>query len=265
MGWRNPIREKLRRDEPVFGATVTVPSTDIAVRLAGAGFDFLWFEMEHSPLTLQSFRDMVLATRSLPALPLARVPVNELWTAKRVLDAGAAGVVFPFTSTPDLARRAVAACKYPPAGLRGSGAALAAARWDHEDYYNLADREFLVVTVVEDRRGLENIEEIAAVDGIDIIFIGASDLSFSLGLRGRQDAPELRMAIGRIRDAARAEGKFVGRPVFAGESMETYLREGFRFFQANTDLGYLSEGAAAFLEAVGRKTRRGDPAGDQAI
>ncbi len=255
MNWTNPVRARLRRGEPVFGATITVPSCDVAVKLAGAGFDFLWFEMEHSPLTLQSLRDMILAIRSLPALPLVRVPVNELWTAKRVLDAGAAGVIFPFTRTPDLARRSVDACKYPPTGRRGSGAGLASGRWNFDSYYDVADREFMVVAVVEDRTGLENVEEIAAVDGIDVIFIGASDLSFSLGFRGEQDVPELRRAMGRILDAARENGKFVGRPVFSEEKVEDYLRQGFRFFQANTDLGYLAAGASAFLERVGRAAR----------
>ena len=90
----------------MFAATVTVNSTDVAAHLATAGFDFLWVEMEHSPVTLESLRNMVLATRGLPAQTFARVPVNEIWTAKRVLDAGVSGVIFPFTSTPELAQQA---------------------------------------------------------------------------------------------------------------------------------------------------------------
>ncbi len=85
--------------------------------------------MEHSPITLETPRNMVLATRGLKAMPFARVPVNELWTAKRVLDAGALGVIFPFTSTVELAKQAVAACKYPPPGRRGAGPGLAMFRW----------------------------------------------------------------------------------------------------------------------------------------
>ena len=84
-----------------------------------AGFHFLWLEMEHSPLTLETVRNIVLATRDLPAVPFARVPVTETWTAKRVLDAGVHGVIFPFVSTPELAQQAADACRYPPAGRRG--------------------------------------------------------------------------------------------------------------------------------------------------
>src|SRR5206468_4867406 len=140
------------------------------------GFDFLWIEMEHSPITLETLRNMVLATRGLPALPFARVPVNEIWTAKRVLDAGVFGVMFPFTSTPELARQAAAACRYPPAGRRGSGAELAKFRWSGaKDYYDFADENILVVAVVEDTSALSHIDEIAATPGIDVLVLGPSD------------------------------------------------------------------------------------------
>src|SRR5262245_64809133 len=85
--------------------------------------------MEHSPLTLETVRSMILATRGLKAMPFTRVPVNEPWMAKRALDIGSLGVVFPFTSTRELAEQAVKSCKYPPQGIRGFGAAMAASRW----------------------------------------------------------------------------------------------------------------------------------------
>ena len=98
--WESPVKKKLREGLPVVAGTIMVNSIDVAAHMATLGFDFLWIEMEHSPITLETLRNMVLATRGLPALPFARVPVNELWTAKRVLDAGVNGVIFPFTSTP---------------------------------------------------------------------------------------------------------------------------------------------------------------------
>ena len=113
--WENPVRKLLKEGKPVIGATITAASPEVAAQAAGMGFDFLWIEMEHSPITLETARNMILATRRLKALPFIRVPVNELWTAKRALDIGAIGVVFPFTSTPALAQQAVASLKYPPA------------------------------------------------------------------------------------------------------------------------------------------------------
>src|SRR5437764_14769675 len=125
--WSNPVRARLEAGEFVTALTITTNSIETAARAATLGFDFLWMEMEHSPITLETLRAAVLATRALPAMVFARVPVVELWTAKRVLDQGVSGVIFPFTSTPELAKTAAEACKYPPIGRRGSAASLATA------------------------------------------------------------------------------------------------------------------------------------------
>lgn len=245
---RNPVKRLLAEGKPAIGAVISTSSVEVAAHIAGLGFDFLWFELEHSPITLESLRNIVLATRGLKAIPIARPPVNELWQAKRVLDAGALGVIFPFTGTAALARQAVAACRYPPAGLRGSGASLARLRWPApEGYYDFADREVLVVAMIEDVHGLENIEEIAATPGLDVLFIGPSDLSFSLGLRGAQDHPKLRAAIKRIVAVARRHGKVVGRPALTRRDLDTYLRQGFQFFMTRTDLELVAAGARDLL------------------
>src|SRR5882724_8098614 len=157
MPWENPIKQQLQAGKPVIGATITVPNADVAAHAAVMGFDFLWIETEHSPITLETLRNMVLATRGLPALPLARVPVNEIWMAKRVLDAGVSGVIFPFTSTPELARQAVAACRYPPVGRRGSGAGLAMFGWPEvASYHDCADENVVVIAIIEEARAVEN-------------------------------------------------------------------------------------------------------------
>src|SRR5438270_14073168 len=127
--WCSPVRLRLQAGQPVFGMTVTTPSVEAAAHAATLGFHFLWVEMEHSPVTLETLRLIVLATRGLPAAVFARVPVVELWTAKRVLDQGVCGVIFPFTGTGEKAARAAAACRYPPARKRGSGAGAAARAW----------------------------------------------------------------------------------------------------------------------------------------
>jgi 2-keto-3-deoxy-L-rhamnonate aldolase RhmA len=184
--WENPVKALLKKGKPVIGVVISVNSVEVAAQAASLGFDFIWLEMEHTPISLETVRNVVLATRGLPAVPFARPPVNELWTAKRLLDAGVLGVIFPFTSTPELARQAAAACRYPPRGLRGSGADLAQFRWPApEGYYDFADENVMVIAVVEDTKALSQIDEIAATPGIDVLFIGTSDLSFSLGLRGR--------------------------------------------------------------------------------
>ncbi len=249
----NPIRKSLREGKPVLGLTITVPSVEVAAQAANLGFDFLWIEMEHSPITLETLRNMVLATRGLKAVPFARVPVNELWTAKRVLDSGVLGVIFPFTSTPELARRAVAACKYPPHGRRGSGAGLATFRWPApEGYHDFADRNAMVIVNIEEAEAVENIDAIASTPGVDVLFIGTSDLSFSLGFRGGQDHPQVREAIAEVVKAAKKHQKIVGAPVGDPDLMKKYLEQGFLFFQTSTELGLMAAGARRFLEPVGK-------------
>lgn len=251
--WKNPVKAKLATGEPVLGAGITVNSVEIAAHAAGMGFDFLWIEMEHSPITLETLRNMVLATRGLPAVPFARVPVNEIWTAKRVLDAGVHGVIFPFTSTPELAQQAAAACRYPPLGQRGSGAWLASACWPEcENYHDSADENVVVVAIIEEARAVERIDEIAATPGIDVLFIGTSDLSFSLGLRGAQNEPALDAAITRVLAAARKNGKYAGRPAMNAAEVDQYRQQGFQFFHAGIDVGLMKAGAES-VYGLGKK------------
>ncbi|MCO5051239.1 MAG: aldolase/citrate lyase family protein [Verrucomicrobiae bacterium] len=251
--FQNSVKAKLRRGESVIGATISVNNVEVAVQCAALGFDFIWLEMEHAPLSLEMVRHTVLATRGLPAVPFARPPTNELWTAKRVLDAGVLGVIFPFTRTPELARQAVAACRYPPRGLRGSGANLAQFRWPApEGYYDFADENVLVVAIVEEQQGLEQVETIAATPGIDVLFIGTSDLSFALGLRGDQNHPRLEAAIARIVAAGKKHGKYLGRPAITAEQIQRCQKQGFRFFQSAADIDLLTVGATQLLKPFGK-------------
>jgi 2-keto-3-deoxy-L-rhamnonate aldolase RhmA len=251
----NPLKKMLAAGNYVIGTTVTVASAETAAQAASLGFDFLWIEMEHSPITLETLRNIVLATRGLKAVPIARVPVNELWTAKRVLDQGALGVIFPFCSTPELARQAVAACKYPPHGRRGSGPGLAAFRWPApEGYHTFADNNVMVVVTIEEERAVEQVEEIAATPGVDVIFVGTSDLSFSMGLRGQSGHPRVQDALKRVVAAGKANHKFVGLPVKDADQIKKYSDWGFQWFQTTTELGLMARGAQQLLEPLGRAT-----------
>jgi len=255
--WESPIRRRLREGQPVFGCTITTTSLDVAARAATAGFHFLWLELEHAPLTLETVRNIVLATRDLPAVPFARVPVTERWIAKRVLDTGVQGVVFPFVSTPDLARCAADACRYPPAGLRGSGASLATTCWPEPDgYHDSADRNVVVAVIIEETDALGHVDAIAATPGVDVIFVGTGDLSFSLGLRGQQQHPDVEAAAMDVLAAARRHGKVAGRPAGSTEQTKRYIEQGFLFFQAPSELALLEAGAQQFLGSHGIRPAR---------
>src|SRR5215475_11653288 len=220
-------------------------ASDTAATLAGAGFDFLWIEMEHSPLTLETVRSMILATRGLKAMPFTRVPVNEPWVAKRALDVGSLGVVFPFTSTRELAEQAVKSCKYPPEGIRGFGAAMAASRWgmSGSDYAKFANENVLVVVIIE---------QIASVPGVDVLFIGVNDLSFSLGVGGKTSDPIVEEAVNKVLAAGKKYNIPVGYPAGNPDEINKRMAQGFRFFPACSDLGMMAAGARDLLSKIQR-------------
>jgi len=251
--WENPVKVSLREGKPVVGLTVTVPSPDVVVQAASLGFDYVWIEMEHSPITLETAHNMILATRGTRCVPIVRVPVNELWTAKRVLDSGALGVIFPFTATPELARQAVAACKYPPLGRRGSGPGLPSLRWPTpEPYADFADRNVMVIVIIEQAEAVDRIEEIASVPGIDVLFIGINDLAYSYGLRGRYEDPRVKEAIAKILAAAKRHNIPVGRPAGTPAQTVQLIKDGFLFFQAGSELNMMAAGSRQILEALGK-------------
>jgi 2-keto-3-deoxy-L-rhamnonate aldolase RhmA len=257
--WENPVKRLLKEGKPVVGLTMTIPSPDVAAQAARLGFDFLWIETEHSPITLESLRSIVLATSGTACMPITRVPVNEIWTAKRALDAGSLGVIFPFTSTPELARQAVAACRYPPIGRRGFGPGLASLRWPAPGgYADFADENVLVVVIIEEAEAVEKIDEIASVPGIDVLFIGPNDLSYSLGLRGRQNESKLQEAIAKVLAAGKRHGIPVGRPA-GPDQVAGFVQEGFQFFQAASELGMMAAGARSLLEALGKRRDEARP------
>jgi 2-keto-3-deoxy-L-rhamnonate aldolase RhmA len=248
----NPLKQALREGRPLIGTTLTVPNLEVAAALAATDFDFLWIEMEHGPITLETARQMILATRGLKAVPITRVPVNQPWLAKRVLDIGSFGVVFPFSSTRQLVEQAVASCKYPPAGIRGYSPGLAAARWgmSASDYVKAANDNILVVPIIEEKQAVENIDEIAAVPGIDVLFIGANDLSFSYGVGGELDHPLVVAAVEHVLAAAKRNRVPVGYPSGAPAEIQKWIERGIRFFQAGNDLGLMRQSAAEMFRQL---------------
>ena len=250
--WQHSVKARLKKGEIVVALSLVTPSVEAAAHAASLGFHVLWVEMEHSPITLETLRLMVLATRREDTAVFARVPVAEAWTAKRVLDQGVTGAIFPFVSSPATAARVAAACRYPPRGIRGSGAGLACASWPATgNYYDSADENIATVAMVEDRAGLESIDEIAGMRGIDVIFIGTSDLAFSLGHRGDESAPEVQAAIRKISNTAKRHRKFLGRPVTSAREARLWHRRGFQFFQIATELSLMTSGATELLGPLG--------------
>jgi 2-keto-3-deoxy-L-rhamnonate aldolase RhmA len=246
--WVNPVKKALAEGGVVIGGTVTAANLDTMAIMANAGFDFLWLEGEHSPITLETMRNMILMTQGRKAVPFTRVPVNDLWTAKRMLDIGSLGVIFPFTDTPELAKQAVAACKYPPEGKRGVGPSLAMLRWPAPGGYpQWANRNVMVIVIIERPAAIEQIEEIAAVPGIDVLFIGLNDLSYGYGVPGKLDAPEMQAAVKRVMAAARKHNLPVGGPAGSPAVIKRMIADGFRFMQGPSDVVLMQMAAREFF------------------
>ena len=238
-----------------MAATITVANPDVAAHAATLGFDFLWVEMEHSPITLETLRNIVLATRGLPGADL-RARAGE-----RNLDRQArAGCRRQRRDVPlhQHARTGRAGRRRLPLSARRT-ARIRAPFWRappgpraRPDYHDSADANVMVIIIIEEARAVERIDEIAATPGVDVLFIGTNDLSFSLGLRGNQNDPKLEAAIARIAEAGKRHGKFLGRPAATPEIAQQYMEQGFLLFQGPTDLGLMAAGARSYLEPYGR-------------
>lgn len=209
---------------------------------AGSGLDWLLIDGEHSHNTLDTLLAQLQAIAAYPITPVVRVPSCDTVTIKQYLDIGAQNLLVPMVSTVEEAEKAVAAVRYPPRGVRGVGSALArASRWNRIDgYLTHADETISLYVQIETAQAVENAEAIAAVDGIDGIFIGPSDLAASMGHLGQQEHPEVLQAVeGTIR-AMRDRGTPVGVNAFAPATARRYVDLGVDFILVAADVALLA-------------------------
>jgi 4-hydroxy-2-oxoheptanedioate aldolase len=227
-------------------------SSNISVEiLAGAGFDWLLLDTEHAPNELPMvYSQLQAAAAGGAAHPVVRLPWNDAVLAKRYLDAGVQSFLLPMVQTEEEARQAVAATRYPPAGIRGFASASRASRFGRiRDYHARAHEELCVLVQIETGLGLDNLEKIACVEGVDGVFIGPGDLSASLGHLGQLAHPEvmnvIEKAIGRIRACGKAAGILTGDEAL----VRRFIELGCLFVAVGSDVGLLARGA----EALARK------------
>lgn len=248
MPLRLTFRDDLARaTRPLAGLWACSGSPLVAEILAGAGMDWLLIDMEHSPNGLESTLAQLQAVASSDTTPLVRVPTGDVVTIKQVLDLGAQNLLVPMVSTAAEARAVVAAVRYPPRGTRGVGSALArSARWNRvDDYLQNADAYVSLVVQIETREGVDNAAEIAAVDGVDGVFLGPSDLAASLGLLGQQSHPEVTAAVRRAFEGVRSAGKPVGVNAFDPAVAQSYVDAGAEFVLVGADVALLARGSEA--------------------
>ena len=246
----NTFKQRLKAGDHLIGCWMSLADLYAAEILGTAGFDWIVVDGEHSPNDIRSIRDQMIALQASDSHPVVRVPIGETWLIKQVLDTGAQTVLVPMVETADQARELVRACRYPPDGARGVGAA--AARATHfgsiPDYVATADDQICLIVQVESRAGLENLDEICAVDGVDGVFIGPADLSTDMGFQGNAQTPEVHEAIcdaiARIHKAGKAPGILGTKD----DVTQSYRDAGEQFLAVGIDLLFFVRAARAAAE-----------------
>jgi 4-hydroxy-2-oxoheptanedioate aldolase len=242
----NPFKRALRAGRPQIGLWSSLSSNYTVEVIAGAGFDWILLDSEHSPNDLENLLTQLQAAAPYPTHPVVRVPWNDMVNMKRVLDVGAQSLLIPYVQNAEEARDAVAHTRYPPAGVRGVAGTTRASRFGRvKDYAKHAHEEICVLVQVETESALGNIEAICGIDGVDGVFIGPADLHASMGHAGEVANPKVKPliddAIRRIRKSGKAPGILTPNEADARHWLEC----GALFTAVGSDVGILARGAEA--------------------
>ncbi|MDO8288805.1 MAG: aldolase/citrate lyase family protein [Parvibaculum sp.] len=247
---KTSLKLRWKAGEVTLGAWCMMPGALSAEALARLGFDWVLIDMQHGGMDYQTAVEMIRAIDLSDAIPIVRVPWNDPGIIGRVLDAGALGVVIPMIQTVDDARRAVDACLYPPAGRRSFGPVRVGLR-DGNGYFGTANGRVCVIPMIETSDALASVEEIAAVSGVDAVFVGPFDLSVALGLPpGDNDGkPAFDAAIKKVAEAAKKAG--VATAVLSNARVAPLrIEQGFQMISVTTDISAMSMAAAGDLKIV---------------
>lgn len=248
----NSFKAALKAGKPQVGFWLSLANPYTAELCACAGFDFLVFDGEHSPNDIPLLLSQLQAVAPYGAVPVVRPPIGETHLIKQVLDIGAQNVLVPIVETKEQAEQLVAAVRYPPRGVRGVAAVTRASRFGFlPDYATTADEQVCLLVQVETKKGLENLDAITAVDGVDGVFIGPSDTAAALGHLGNPGHPDVQAVIedgiARILKGGKAPGILMTNEKLA----KRYLELGALFVAVGTDAGALAQGVQGFAERFG--------------
>ena len=248
---RPPLKRRMKSGEGALGVWLELGSPVVAELLAEVGYDFAILDMEHGPHSVSECVSMMQALRGTACLPIVRVPWNDHVIIKRVLDAGARGIMVPSVNSAAEAEAAVAACRYPPRGRRGIAGGIArATRYglQLDDYLRrFEDDELLVICQIETCQAVDNVETIAAVEGADVLFIGPNDLAADAGFFNRMNVPEVEALVSRVEEVCAAGGVMLGGIVNPGRSLEQLKQKGYRMMLQDADTALLRDAAIASL------------------
>jgi len=247
----NAFKQMLSTQPRPLGTWLMSASPIVTEAMGCAGFAWGVVDMEHTPLDMMSVVHMLQAAAGTPLVPVVRVPWNDTVGIKRVLDAGAQTLLVPFVQNADEARAAVAATRYPPQGVRGIAAMGRASRFGTmTDFYAASNRDNGVIVQLETPQAIAQLEAIAAVPGVDALFLGPGDLSGALGQIGNTGHPDVLAAMQDAVHRARAVGTPIGTVGGTVEMVERYLEMGCDFVALSSDLGLLMRAATAGITTL---------------
>ena len=252
---RNAARERLDAGELALGVILRQARTvDIAAVMKSCGYDWLFLDLEHNSMDLDTAVQIAVAGLGAGIAPVARVPAGQLWLATRFLDGGGLGVVVPHVDTPEEAQRIAQALRYPPRGHRSVAGGLPHLGYERvglADTCEAINAATLVVVMLETPTAIANADAIAAVPGIDSLLIGTNDLAMELGMPGGFADERIVAAYQRICDACRAHGKFAGVGGIAEEALlRRYIGMGVRLVLPGSDLGFMAAAATQTAAAM---------------
>lgn len=249
----NPIRSALARGELLRGPFQLFSDRAVTEILLGAGFDFVLVDAEHRALNAETVEDIVRTAQGLGKSAMVRVPMIARGPIQYILDSGADAILVPLVNSRAQAEEAVSLCRYPPAGTRGLNAGTRAAAWGTTDpggYAARANQQTVVAVQIETRQGLEAVEEIAAVDGVDMLYVGPFDLSHNLGLTGQLGHADVRAAIAKVFKTGRERNKWTGVLAPDLAFAKWCVGEGVRFLTFRSDIRFLKASVMAGVAEI---------------
>jgi 4-hydroxy-2-oxoheptanedioate aldolase len=249
----NPLKRQLAENRPILGYLVSMPSVQLVQVLARSGVDWLMIDLEHAPIGIESAAAMIAATSGTGATPIVRVPGPWSDRIKPAIDSGAFGIAFPQIATRAEAEATVQAVRYQPQGRRGYGPAYAGLRWGLSslDYVKVANENLLNIALIESTDGVEALDDILAVDGLDIVAVARGDLSANLGLAGQFDHPKMREVVAQAESKIRKRKDVaLGGIAFNAAEAKAMIAQGYRFVVLGSDVGLISGAAASMVKAV---------------
>jgi 4-hydroxy-2-oxoheptanedioate aldolase len=240
----NVALEKLNSGQLSLGVVLRqARSVETAKIFKTAGFDWLFLDLEHNSMSIETASELSVGALDAGIAPLVRVPENQYWMATRALDGGAQGIVMPHVDTVDQAREVVRQLRYPPVGRRSISSMQVHIEFRSMPVGDLTrhlDRDFLIAIMLETEQSIENCEEIAAVEGIDVVMIGGNDLCLDMGIPGDVMNPRVVAAFERVAKACRSNNRHLGLGgVRTSEDLKVYFDMGYRFILAANDVTML--------------------------